>query len=91
MKPLIREAVSISKDFGAAAFVGAIAVMLHAGEQRQSQNLGFVVAEQITTDGFLDKGCKIDQRRVKKYNRSVSGSLGVSFAASESPPGQIRA
>ena len=67
MKPLIREAVYISQDFGTATFVGAIAVMLHTDEQRQSQDLDFVVAEQITTDEFLDKGYKIDQQRDKKF------------------------
>ena len=44
MKPLIREAAYITQDFGTATFVGAIAVMLHTNEQRQSQDLDFVVA-----------------------------------------------
>lgn len=67
MNPLIREAVYISQDFGTATFVGAIAVMLHTSEQRQSQDLDFVVAEQITIDEFLDKGYKIDQQKDKKF------------------------
>jgi len=67
VKPLIREAVYISQDFGTATFVGAIAVMLHTDEQRQSQDLDFVVAEQITNDEFLDKGYKIDQQNDKKF------------------------
>ncbi len=66
MKLLIREAANISRDFGTATFVGAIAVMLHTGGQRQSQDLDFVVAEQITIDEFLSKGRKIDQQRDKK-------------------------
>ncbi|MCY4491862.1 MAG: nucleotidyltransferase [Thaumarchaeota archaeon] len=60
MKPLIKEAVCISQDLGDVTFVGAVAVMLHTGEQRQSQDLDFVVAKQITVDEFLDKGYKID-------------------------------
>lgn len=67
MKPLIREAVYITQDFGTATFVGAIAVMLHTDEQRQSKDLDFVVAEQITIDEFLDKGYKIDQQKDKKF------------------------
>ncbi len=71
MKPLIREAVSISQDFGTATFIGAIAVMLHTDEQRQSQYLDFVVAEQITTDEFLAKGYKIDQQRQKNHTERI--------------------
>ncbi len=51
--PLIRDAVCISRDFGT-TFVGAVAVTLHTGEQRQSGNLDFVFAEQITSDELLD-------------------------------------
>ncbi len=53
MMPLIRKAVCISRDFGT-TFVGAVAVTLHTGEQRQSRDLDFVVAEQITRDDLLD-------------------------------------
>ena len=67
MNPFIKEAVYISQDFGTATFVGAIAVMLHTKEQRQSQDLDFVVAEQITTDELLDKGYKIEQQGDKKF------------------------
>ena len=67
MMPIIKEAVCISKDFGTATFVGAVAVMLHTDEQRQSLDLDFVVAEQITVDEFLDKGYKIDQQGDKKF------------------------
>ncbi|KEQ56391.1 Nucleotidyl transferase of unknown function protein [Marine Group I thaumarchaeote SCGC AAA799-P11] len=41
--------------------------MLHTDEQRQSQDLDFVVAEQITNDEFLDKGYKIDLQRGRKF------------------------
>ena len=60
MNPLIKEAVYISQDLGDITFVGAVAVMLHTGEQWQSKDLDFVVAKQITVDEFLDKGYKID-------------------------------
>ena len=66
MTPLVREAVLISRDFKSATFVGAVAVTLHTGEQRQSMDLDFVVAEQIPTDEFLSKGYKIDPQRGTK-------------------------
>lgn len=67
MNPLIREAVCITRDFETATFVGAIAVMLHTGSQRQSLDLDFVVAEQITFNQFLDKGYKIDSKDGRKF------------------------
>ena len=67
MMPLIREAIHISRDFRTATFVGAVAVTLHAGEQRQSLDLDFAVAEPITTDEFLNKGYKIDQQSGKTF------------------------
>ncbi len=66
MNPIIREAVCISRDFGTATFVGAVAVMLHAREQRQYQDLDLVVAGQVTTDEFLNKGYKIDHQNARK-------------------------
>ncbi len=67
MNPLIREAVYITRDFKTATFVGAVAVMLHVGLQRQSLDLDFVVAEQITFNQFLDKGYKIDSKNDRKF------------------------
>lgn len=55
MMPLVREAALISQDFRTATFVGTVAVVLHTNEQRQSKDLDFVVAEQITDDEFLGK------------------------------------
>ena len=65
MKPLVREAACISRDFKTATFVGAVAVMLHTDEHRQSLDLDFVVAEQIPDDEFLGKGYRIDSHGVK--------------------------
>lgn len=67
MIPLIREAMDISRDFRTTTFVEAVAVMLHTGEQRQSLDLDFVVAEQITNDEFLARGYKINQPRDNKF------------------------
>ena len=68
MNPLIKEDVCITQGFGAATFVGAIAVMLHTNEQHQSQDLDFVVAEQISNDEYLEKGYKIDLQKDKKIS-----------------------
>lgn len=67
MMPIVREAVLISRDFEYATFVGAVAVMLHTGEQRQSMDLDFVVAAQVTVDEFLAKGYTIDPRNDDKF------------------------
>ena len=56
MDPIINEAVRISRDFESATFVGAVAVMLHAGERRHSMDIDFVVIERITNAEFLEKG-----------------------------------
>ena len=53
MMPLIREAVCISRDFGTATFIGAVAVTLHIGEQWESMDLDFVVAKQMTSDAHI--------------------------------------
>ena len=39
---------------GDATFVGAVAVFLHTKKSRESQDLDFVVAEQITREEFLN-------------------------------------
>lgn len=54
MNPYIEEAVLITKDLGDATFVGAVAVFLHTKKSRESQDLDFVVAEQITREEFLN-------------------------------------
>lgn len=66
MNPIIKEAVYVSQDFGDVTFVGAVAVMLHAGEPRLTRDLDFVIAKQITDDEFLEKGYTIDPQG-KKY------------------------
>ena len=63
MNSLVSEALCIALDFDTVTFVGAIAVMLHTGEQRQSQDLDFVVAEKISNDKFLEKGYKTDPQK----------------------------
>lgn len=54
MNPYIEEAVLITQDLGDATFVGAVAVFLHTKKSRESQDLDFVVAEQITREEFLN-------------------------------------
>ncbi|MDE0090465.1 MAG: nucleotidyltransferase [Thaumarchaeota archaeon] len=67
MNPIISEAIRISRDFEGATFVGAVAVMLHAREQRQSTDIDFVVIERITDAEFLEKGYTIDTLKNKKF------------------------
>jgi len=53
LNPYIEEAVLITQDLGDATFVGAVAVFLHTKKSRESQDLDFVVAEQITREEFI--------------------------------------
>jgi len=54
LNPYIKEAVLITQDLGDVTFVGAVAVFLHTKKSRESQDLDFVVAEQITREEFLN-------------------------------------
>ena len=67
MNRIISEAVRISRDFEGAALVGAVAVMPHAREQRQSMDIDFVVIKQITDAEFLEKGHTIDTLKNRKF------------------------
>lgn len=59
MHPLIREALDITQDLGPVTFVGAVAVFLHTKNTRESRDLDFAIAKQITREELLDKKYKI--------------------------------
>jgi len=69
MKPIIREALNITNDLGPVTFVGAVAVILQTKELRQSQDIDFVIADEISNDELLNKQYKIVQEngKEKKY------------------------
>lgn len=69
MKPIIREALNITNDLGPVTFVGAVAVILQTKELRQSQDIDFVIANEISNDKLLNKQYKIVQEngKEKKY------------------------
>jgi len=54
LNPIIKEAVEITKELGHVTFIGAVAVILQQGRQRASEDLDFVVAEQIPDETFLN-------------------------------------
>ncbi|RZD44718.1 MAG: hypothetical protein CXT78_06155 [Thaumarchaeota archaeon] len=54
MNPYIAEAVLITRDLDDVTFVGAVAVFLHTKNSRESKDLDFVVAEQISRETFLN-------------------------------------
>ncbi|MCH7969177.1 MAG: hypothetical protein IH841_08045 [Thaumarchaeota archaeon] len=58
MHPLIREAFNITKELGPVTFVGAVAVFLHTKNTRESRDLDFVIAKQITREELLNKDYK---------------------------------
>lgn len=55
MHPLIREALKITEDLGPVTFVGAVAVFLHTKNTRESQDLDFAVARNISRKELLGK------------------------------------
>ena len=65
MKPIIREAVYISQDFGDATFVGAIAVMLHADKQRQSQDLDLSLPNRSVLMSFWTRDTRSTGKKTK--------------------------
>lgn len=69
MKPIIREAIEITNDLGKVTFVGAVAVILQTNEFRQSQDIDFVMADEISNEELLDKKYKIvhENGKEKKY------------------------
>lgn len=69
MKPIIREALNITNDLGPVTFVGAVAVILQTNELRQSQDIDFVIADEISNEELLNKQYRIVQenRKEKKY------------------------
>ena len=66
MNPYIEEAVLITKDLGDATFIGAVAVFLHTKKSRESEDLDFVVAEQITDEEFENLKYIIVEENEKK-------------------------
>lgn len=58
MHPLVREALKITEDLGPVTFVGAVAVLLHAKNTRESRDLDFAMAKRITKEDLLEKGYK---------------------------------
>jgi len=69
MKPIIREAFNITKDLGSVTFVGAVAVILQTNEFRQSQDIDFVIANEISNEELIEKQYRIRQEngKEKKY------------------------
>jgi len=69
LHPLIREALKITEELGPVTFVGAVAVLLHTKNTRESQDLDFAIVKQISQDELLNKGYKIvtENRKEKTY------------------------
>lgn len=66
--PLItNEAALVTQELGNVIFIGAVAVILHTGVQRQSADIDFVAMRDITKEEFLDKDYKVDFYSEKLY------------------------
>jgi hypothetical protein len=54
--PLLNEAIEITNDLGDVTFIGAVAVFMHTNEGRESRDLDFIIAYEITDEKLLKKG-----------------------------------
>lgn len=73
MKPIIREAFNITNDLGSVTFVGAVAVILQTNEFRQSQDIDFVIANEVSNEELLEKQYRIIQENGKERKYTPRG------------------
>jgi predicted rRNA methylase YqxC with S4 and FtsJ domains len=65
LKPLVREALIITKDLGQVVFLGAIARYFHTRVYRESKDLDFAVKKPISKQELNDKGYNQFERNGK--------------------------
>lgn len=53
MHPLIQEAIKVSQDLGDVIFIGAVGIFLQTKETRESHDLDFAVAKELSSE-FLE-------------------------------------
>lgn len=73
MKPLVREAVEISKELDGVIFIGAIARYFHTKTMRESQDIDFAILKPITKEELDAKGYKTIQEGRKEITRTPRG------------------
>lgn len=73
MKPLVREAIDISKELDGVVFIGAIAVYFHTKIMRESQDIDFAAIKPISNEELEEKGYKTLQEGKKQVTRTLRG------------------
>lgn len=73
MNPLIPEAIAITRDLGDVTFIGAVAVLLHVGRGRESQDLDFAILTPLTKEELEDKGYFTRIENGKEVTRTPRG------------------
>ncbi|MHB8602604.1 MAG: hypothetical protein ACYC6W_10275 [Nitrosotalea sp.] len=73
MNELIQEAIEIVNDLGDVIFIGAVAVMLHTKMTRESLDLDFVVAKELTNEFLEDKRYFKFEENGKSVRRTPRG------------------
>jgi predicted nucleotidyltransferase len=73
MNPLIPEAVAITKDLGDVTFIGAVAVLLHVGRGRESQDLDFAILTPLSKEELEQKGYFTRIENGKEVTRTPRG------------------
>lgn len=73
MKPLVREAIDISKELDGVVFIGAIAVYFHTKIMRESQDIDLAAVKPISNDELEEKNYKTRQEGRKEVTRTPRG------------------
>jgi predicted nucleotidyltransferase len=68
LKPLVREAIHISKELDGLVFIGAIAVYFHTKIMRESQDIDLAAVKPISNDELEEKNYKTRQEGRSNQN-----------------------
>jgi predicted nucleotidyltransferase len=73
LKPLVREAIDISKELDGVVFIGAIAAYFHTKIMRESQDIDLAAVKPISNDELEEKNYKTRQEGRKEVTRTPRG------------------
>lgn len=73
MKPLVREALEISKELDGVIFVGAVARYFHTKVMRESEDIDFAIVKPITNEELDARGYKTYTEGRKEITRTPRG------------------
>ncbi len=77
LNPYIEEAVLITRDLGDVTFVGAVAIFLHTKKSRESQDLDFVMVEQVNREKLLNLKYRFNENGKEKIYTSRNYKIDI--------------